>query len=285
MKVNLTSGVAEGVALVNLLGQANQATAPAFFADAYQNPVVTTWTSATTLNTAVQFQTAGMDTVALTIAPGGSITGGTITFQVYDGASWINVKCARLSSYNTDSAFNMAGSPGLQGWTVPAAGYPQFQFILTGAIMGTGNVVITSIVSSAPDTSICTVGVDPLSTLPPYASNTITNGLGQYRYFTPASTAVQTIKSSAGKVHRINCVNGSASARYLKLYNNAAPTVGTTTPFKTFLIPASSQIDINADMYGLYFSTAITCSITGALIDTDTTAPAANDVLTQIEYI
>ena len=78
--------------------------------DAYQNPVVTTWTttsnaSPTPLNSYIAFSTAGMDTVAITIVTTPGVTGGAITFEVYDGAAWIAVKCARLSTYNTDSTY------------------------------------------------------------------------------------------------------------------------------------------------------------------------------------
>ena len=50
--------------------------------DAYQSPVVTPWTSATTVNTAVTMNTQGMDSVAVTVLPGGTLTAGTKTYEV-----------------------------------------------------------------------------------------------------------------------------------------------------------------------------------------------------------
>ena len=137
-------------------------TNPVPIIDAYQSPSAVTWTGATAQNTAVTFNTAGMDTVALTILPSGTITAGAITFEAYDGANWISIKSARLSSYNTDSTFNLVGAS-LQGWTVPVAGYPQFRYRLSTAMTGTSpQALITAIISSAPDVSIVTAGLDPL---------------------------------------------------------------------------------------------------------------------------
>ena len=79
-----------------------------------QAPVVTTWfttsnASPTPLNSNVVFTAGGMDTIALTIITTAGITGGVITFEVFDGASWFPVKCARLSTYNTDSSYILVG--------------------------------------------------------------------------------------------------------------------------------------------------------------------------------
>jgi len=137
---------------------------------AYMDPVVTTWNSSTSVSTAVVMNSMGMDTVALTIAPTGTFTAGSIVFEAYDGAAWIAIKSARLSSYNADSTFTLAGST-LQGWAVPIAGYPQFRFRLATAITGssTPTAVITAIVSGASDTSLVTVGLDPTQALHPGA--------------------------------------------------------------------------------------------------------------------
>ena len=150
-----------------------------------------------------------------------------------------------------------------------------------------GIVAISAIASSAPDTSIVTAGIDPQSTLPTMAANAITNNLLQYRGFCAANLTPIAVKSSAGKIHGIYCINNVASARYLKLYNLAvgSVTVGTTAPFKTFLLPASGPTFINLDDLGIYFGTAITMAISTTFADTGDVAPAAADVLTQIDYI
>ena len=136
--------------------------------DAYLQPQVLTWSSATALNTAMSLNTQGMDSVAVTVQTTGTITAGAVTFEVYDGANWVAIKCARESSYNTDSTYSMIGTTTvIQGWTLPAAGFPQCRVRLSTAIVGAGTALITGIVSSAPDVSITTVGLDPLQAMHP----------------------------------------------------------------------------------------------------------------------
>lgn len=161
------SGLPYSGATVNVGGAALSTSNPIPIVDAYAAPVVTNWNSSTALNTAVTMSTAGMDCVALTIIPGGTITAGSITFEVFDGYNWFAIKSARESSYNTDSTFNLVGNT-QQGWTIPCAAYPQFRFRLSAALTGTSpTATITTIVSSAPDTSVVTVGLDPLQAMHP----------------------------------------------------------------------------------------------------------------------
>lgn len=165
----IASAVVSGVMQVTQFvgGAAVSTSNPVPIFDGYGAPQVATWTSATALNTALTSSTAGMDCVAVTIQPTGTITGGAITFEVYDGANWVPIKCARETSYNTDSAYSLAGASTIQGWTIPAAAFPQARARLSTAITGSGNVLITTIVSSAPDVSIATVGLDPLQSQHP----------------------------------------------------------------------------------------------------------------------
>ena len=162
----------------------------------YMDPSVTTWNNATALNTAVAMNTAGMDTVALTISPSGTFTAGSIIFEVYDGAAWVYIKSARLSSYNTDSTFQLPNST-LQGWTVPTAGYPQFRFRLSTAITGTGVATITAIVSGAPDTSIVTAGLDPTQALHPGA---LTLNAQQFVAVSGSSAQSSAVNASTNRV-------------------------------------------------------------------------------------
>lgn len=142
-----------------------------FIQDAYVAPTVTVWGAGTALNTAVTMNTGGMDNVAVTVIPSGTITAGAVTFEVYDGANWVAIKCARESSYNTDSTYNATGATAIQGWTVPVAGFPQFRVRLSTQITGssTPQLTVTTIVSSAPDVSIVTAGLDPQQSLHPGA--------------------------------------------------------------------------------------------------------------------
>jgi len=232
--------------------------------DAYSAPVTTNWTSGTALNTAITLNTAGMDTVALTIIPAAGITGGVITFNVYDGANWFPIKCARQSSYATDSAFSLAGSPGQQSWTIPAAGFPEVQVILTSAITGTGNVTIAAITSSAPDTSVVTCGLDPYQ--------------GTSYYFNGAQlAAASTVKASSGTLFGLSIYNPNASVEYLQVFDAASVTVGTTAPVQSFAILASGQLNMSFNSTGIAFTNSI--KIAATTTATGSTAPGTGLVV------
>jgi hypothetical protein len=196
--------------------------------DAFQAPVVTNWTSATSANTAVSMTTAGYDLVNVTINPPAGLTGGSISFQVYDGAGWIPVKAARTDSYLTDSTFQLSGSPGFKAWQVPVSGFPQFRVILGNAIVGSGTTVVTTIVSSAPDVSIVTVGLDPQSPLPAgtnaLGSVITTNGYTPSAAFfgagtITAATGLGTITAAANDY---TAVLANSNASYLAINNQHA---------------------------------------------------------------
>ena len=172
---------------------------PVFIADAYAQPVVATWTSTTLLNTAVTVATGGMDCVALTVSPSGTITTGAITFEVYDGFNWFPIKSARESSYNTDSVFSGVGSPGQQAWTVPVAAYPQFRVRLSTALTDAGaQFQIAVITSSAPDTSVVTCGLDPLQSNHPGVA--VVQGSPQFITVGAASVQSAAVGASTNRV-------------------------------------------------------------------------------------
>lgn len=117
------------------------------------------------------------------------------------------------------------------------------------------------------------------------AQRATTNGLTSSRVVSAASTNATSLKTSAGRIGRIDVFNTSASLRYLKLYNKAsAPTVGTDTPVWTIPLPAATGFSSDF-AFGKYFSTGIAYAITGALADSDTTAVAAGDVHGSIDWI
>ena len=184
----------------NLLGSVNidiggtvvSATNPIAVYDAYSAPASVTWTSATALNTADTVTVSGYDTVIVTIAAAAGLTGGVVTFEVYDGTNWIPVKAAQTASYATNSTFTLSGSPATTAWQVPVAGFPQFRVRLSTVIVGSGNVVVSTIISSAPDVSVVTVGLDPSAPLPAG-----TNVIGGITTQTSQITEAMTVTASA----------------------------------------------------------------------------------------
>lgn len=93
------------------------------------------------------------------------------------------------------------------------------------------------------------------------------------------------IKSTAGNLYGYYVHNKSTSTIYLKFYNATAAnvTVGTTTPVLTFPIPAGASANVGF-AFPIGFSTAITAAATTGVADSDTGAPATNDVIINVFY-
>jgi len=97
------------------------------------------------------------------------------------------------------------------------------------------------------------------------------------------STAVA-VKASSGVLYEIQVDNSAnAAASYLKLYNTASPTVGTTAPDMIILAPASARITL-ALPSGVTFGTATSyaCVTTGG---TAGTTNPTSDVTVRIVYV
>ena len=92
------------------------------------------------------------------------------------------------------------------------------------------------------------------------------------------------IKASAGNVYSLTAYNAAASIRYLKFYNAATVTVGTTVPVSTIPLPPGLTTAFNAGAVGMYFNTQVHCAATTGFADTDTGAPTANDVILNLVY-
>jgi len=98
------------------------------------------------------------------------------------------------------------------------------------------------------------------------------------------------VKGTAGTVYSMWVTNTATSTRWIKFYNATAAsvTVGTTTPVITIGIPGNTSDDITGAFggpgQGVAFGTAITVAATTGVADSDTGAPAANDVIVNIFY-
>ena len=96
-----------------------------------------------------------------------------------------------------------------------------------------------------------------------------------YRNTALTNSAVQ-VSSVPVILKGINVINPNMSAHaFLKFYNAASATVGTTAIVKTILCEQNAATFISAEEIGLeYFDTAMCVAITGAVSDTDTSAMA-----------
>lgn len=187
-----------------------------FVVDGYAAPVVASWTSATTVNTALTVNCNGMDTVVLTYIPSGTVTGGVLTFEVYDGANWVPMRVGRSAAYATEITYALAG--GAMNWQIGVAGYQQFRAKLSTVVAGSGTALITAIVSSTPDVSNVIVGVD---------TTTLPIPVSQATGYTAVATGVgnTVIKNSpGGLVKLVVTVAGSAAS---SIYDNASTNSGT----------------------------------------------------------
>ena len=93
------------------------------------------------------------------------------------------------------------------------------------------------------------------------------------------------VKATAGNIYGYYFYNAAASIRYLKFYNAtaASTTVGTTTPMRTYPIPAGAAGHVSL-AYPIAFSTALSVAVTTGLADNDTGAPGANDFVLNLDY-
>jgi hypothetical protein len=94
----------------------------------------------------------------------------------------------------------------------------------------------------------------------------------------PATPAAQSAKGTAGRLIGFYVMNTNASARWLKIFNVASPTLGTTAAVLDIPIPPSNNpIFINFEG-GIGFSTAIVVAITAAKGTTNNGAVTLDDV-------
>ena len=93
----------------------------------------------------------------------------------------------------------------------------------------------------------------------------------------PATPAVQTIKGTAGRLVGVVLNNTNATARFFKVFNATAPTLGTTAAILDIPLPQNQPVVITFEG-GIAFSTAITCAVTGGRGATNNSAITVDDV-------
>lgn len=107
-------------------------------------------------------------------------------------------------------------------------------------------------------------------------------GLTMFRNTALSNTAVA-VKASAGRVYNYHFYNSNTSDAFVQFYNTAqgSVTVGTTTPVKTFAVPAGGVID-GVWAFSPAFSTAITVAATTTIAGGS--APSTG-LLVNLDYI
>ena len=91
---------------------------------------------------------------------------------------------------------------------------------------------------------------------------------------TALSSTPVVVKATAGSVYGWNVTNLNASPVYLKVYDSAAPTVGTTTPIKVYVAPANGVFFLSLNGFPqVSCTTAITIAAVTGYLDNSTAAP------------
>ena len=132
------------------------------------------------------------------------------------------------------------------------------------------NAAISSLPTLASVTTVSTV--TSVSAVAAVNSVATTNGLSLVTQISPTTPAALSVKTTAGRLHFLHVGNPNTSAVYVKVFNAASVTLGTTSAAMNFYIPASSAFALPINDVGLYFSAGIFVAVTGAASLTDNTA-------------
>jgi hypothetical protein len=136
--------------------------------------------------------------------------------------------------------------------------------------LGTALPVNIITIPTVTVTGTVTATVTGGTVLPVTPTTTFTNSA--------ASTNGIVIKATAGTLWSIVASNVNAAVRFLKVYNSATVTVGTTVPVFVIAIPPNSTVQFDGGSNGIRFATGICIAITTGAADGDTGAVAANEI-------
>ena len=139
----------------------------------------------------------------------------------------------------------------------------------TVAVSGTVTTSFTQPALVAGTAAIGDVGIQYRASATGAGTPTIINS--------PATPAVQTIKGTAGRLLGVVLNNTNATARFFKVFNATAPTLGTTAAILDIPLPQNQPVVITFEG-GIGFATAITCAVTGGRGATNNAAITLDDV-------
>jgi hypothetical protein len=139
----------------------------------------------------------------------------------------------------------------------------------TVAVSGTVTTSFTQPALVAGTAAIGDVGIQYRANATGAGTPTIINS--------PATPAVQTIKGTAGRLLGFVLCNTNVAARFFKVFNATAPTLGTTAAILDICLPTNQVVEISFEG-GIAFGTAITCAVTGGRGATNNTAITLDDV-------
>lgn len=104
-----------------------------------------------------------------------------------------------------------------------------------------------------------------------------------YRSLSVLATG-QVIKAFSGDVLSMYISNNGAAVNYLKFYDKATAPTASDTPILTLPIPLKSVAPWSP-LDGIHFTAGISIRASTGVADSDNTAPGANEVVVNIEYL
>jgi len=106
-----------------------------------------TWTSSTSLNTALTVSTIGFGNAGFSLVGSGTIAGGVISFEYsWDGTNWLTLGVVQVdggTSLVTSLNLTAVSGGGYYGWQQFVGGFYQVRIRLSTVISGGGNVVVS----------------------------------------------------------------------------------------------------------------------------------------------
>lgn len=230
-------------------------------------------TGTATASSFASFTLAGQDTVNI------QITGtwvGTLQSEIsFDGGTTWYIRGIHLIGTTFSASIMNSNSGGL----LSVGGCTTVRIRCTAYTSGTAAVKITETINPAS----MYIANQVSSALTP----TTTGGLIPFSAIAANTTNATNVKSTPGQIYNLQVFNNSAVIAYLKLYDSAtAPTAGSGTPKKRYLIPANTSGTglVIAFDNGENFANGIGFCLTGGIADADTTAVASNAFLINMDY-
>jgi hypothetical protein len=209
-----------------------------------------------------------------------------------NGTTWVGTTILTALGA-TATAFSAAGL-----WTVPVlARYLRLR-LSTATTAGTTTLEVhqfddsrqmwlaTQPVSLATNTPILAAGTNLAADVGIQYRATATGAANPGSVVSPATAAATSLKATAGRLLGCELYNAAASARYLKMFNVAAPTLGTTAAVYELVLPPNAYLDFQFPG-GLAHSAAVVYAITSApgLTDNTSTDLVLGDVRGIIAWI
>lgn len=231
------------------------------------------------------------NTGSVTLAAGTFVFEASIDSTNGTDGTWFTVQAIRTSANTIETSIALSGIAAAAGyasaWEASVNAYAWFRLRCSVAVTASAIASWTiqrGSYATEPIPAAQISGTQPVS-------GTVTANQGTWATPTAsilnstASTNGTVVKASAGTLYNITASNTNAAVRYLKLYNSATVTVGTTTVALTIPIPAGGTVTVPFGALGMRFGTGICISTTTGAADNDTGAVAAGEVKVLTSFI